>query len=179
MNSEAQRFSELWDSFAASLRVRLEKEREKQPLSYSVCTLVLNDEKLDWNTDDNPCGRWLEELRKTEPEKADLILSIIMDDVKFSEPEKSNALTLADILGYGIIPFVLAMLGMLECIFLKASFVTTLITEIVIEVLAVLVYIFAPFGKKTSKTAIEKYVSQLDKFKGVIADILNRTPGAF
>lgn len=173
MTSEVNCFSQLWDGFAASFRQRLEKEREKQPLSYSVCTLLLNDEKLVWNTDDSPCGQWLENLRKTEPQKADLILSIIMDDVKFSEPSQKNSLKLADILGFGLIPLLVALAAMAICILLKLPFVITLIAELVMELIAIMVYCVSPFRKKSGKAVVEQYASQLDKFKRVISEIVS------
>ena len=173
MAGELSRFSELWNGFAESFRKRLEKEREKQPLSYSVCTLLLNDEKLCWNSDDNPCGQWLENLRRTQPQKADLILSIIMDDVKLNDSSQKKGITLADILGYGLIPLVLALAAMGICILLKLPFVITLVAEIVVELIAILVYFVSPFRKKSSKSVVEKYVVQLDKFKRVISEIVS------
>ena len=173
MADELNRFSELWDGFAASFRKRLETEREKQKLSYSVCTLLLNDEKLCWNTDDNPCGQWLEDLRNTQPQKADLILSIIMDDVKLSDTGNDKHLTVTDIIGCGVIPFVLAMVTMMICNFMKLPFVTTIISEIVIELVAIISYLLSPLSKKSGKAVIDKYTAQLDKYKRVISEIVS------
>lgn len=180
MGNEIDRFGTLWDGFCASLSERLEKERQKQMLSYSVCTLLLNDEKLCWNAADDPCGKWLEELQNTEPVKADLILSIIMDDVKFSEPEKENPLTLTDVLGAGVIPLVLSLTAMALCLgVFHTSFVVTLLIELCVEIAALLVFFLSPLGKAKPKSAVNDYVAQLDKYKGVITGILSREPGEF
>ena len=173
MAGEVKRFTELWDSFAVSYRERLEKEREKQPLSYSLCTLLLNDEKLIWNTDDSPYGQFLEDLRKKEPQKADLILSIIMDDMNLSEPSQEKKLTLADLLGFGLVPLLIALAAMCVCCLLKQPFVITLIAEIAVELIAIFVYYVSPFRKKDGKAVVEKYTAQLDKYKSVISEIVS------
>lgn len=49
----------------------------------------------------------------------------------------------------------------------------TLVAEIVVELIAILVYFVSPFRKKSSKSVVEKYVVQLDKFKRVISEIVS------
>lgn len=177
MSNEIDQFTTLWDSFSASVRSRLEEECKKQPLSYSICTLILNDEKLSWSTDDNPFGQWLEELRKTKPVKADLILSIIMDDMKFSEPDKKSPITLRTILGVGVIPLVLALAAMWLCsVCFHTSFAVTLAVELGVEIAALLAFFLSPFSKSSTKSQIDIYVAQLDKYKRVITEILVNEP---
>lgn len=141
-NQDTIKFVSLWDLFISPLRKSLMREREKQPLSYSVCSLILNDEKLIWADPESPQGNWLSEYTNRDPVNGNLILSITMDDVKFSEydEKKKNRITAADILGFALIPLLLAALGGLLAVLLHASYVVMSVSILSPELTAILIY---------------------------------------
>lgn len=167
--SETAEFEKNWDSFTHSVKARFDSE--KGTLSYSICTLLLNDEKACWTSEDSSCGKWLADLRSSDPVKADLILSIIMNDVKLREPEKQSAVSLEDILFCCIIPLAAAYAAFGVCKLLKTSNLVTLIAELVLE-LVLVIFLIPKRLRKSASSPADMYLSQLDKFKGVISGIL-------
>lgn len=173
MNNKAAEFGMLWDNFINSLRERLLEERKKKPLSYSICSLVLNDEKLSWGNDRSECGKWMNTYRDSDPVNGDLIFGIIMDNVKFHKPEEKNGFSLISFLREIVIPFVLAMAGFTLSTVLRAPVWVRFAATLIPEFAGFFVFGFLLPAPKSSVSEVDDYISQIGKFKGVIADILN------
>ena len=174
-NQDIINFVSLWDMFIGSLRKSLMREIEKQPLSYSICSLILINEKLTWTDPESPQGNWLSGYTNKDPVKGNLILNITMEDVKFSEydEKKKNRITAADIFGFAVIPLLAAAIGCLISLLLHAGFLVISASIILPELIALMIYSLIRSKKKSSVSEVDRYIGQLDKYKGIIAGILD------
>lgn len=172
MTQYAAEFGALWDRFIYSLRARLVKERETQPLTHSVCSLILNDEKLCWGTDYNECGKWLNDYREKDPINGELIFSIIMDNVKFSTFEEKKRVSFYSVLKDYILPIALAAIGLIISAVLDAPVWARFAATLLPEFAGFLIGFMMP-PAKSPVSVVDDYIMQIAKFKNVITDILN------
>lgn len=166
-----QQFEKLWGDFIASFKGRLLAQSEKQEISFPLAKLILQETVLCWSSDFTTNSKWLNELLKDQPQKGRLVKEILINDLKLSEvtAEKRNP-NLTKI----AVPFGSALAGFALAKILKWGLIGTAgLTLIPAAVSLPIVNSYLQEMKHiSSEEIINKYVSQLDKYKASIISVL-------
>ena len=172
MNNQQEKFESLWSDFIALVKGRLLTTANKQTLSTSLANLILADAASSWGSDYEINGRWVKEIREQEPKKAELILEVLLNDLKFSDVRIKGVLP--DYCNY-LIPTIGAIVGYAASHYWGASKLWQVVSTVAPAVLlypAVKVY-----RKNQELSNIEnitnQYIEQLEKYKNSIISILS------
>lgn len=170
--TDKERFESLWNDFIILVKGKLITTSSTQRLSTPLANLILSEAASVWGSEYELCGKWLSQFTEREPQKAELIRNIALNDMKFSDtPERKEISYQYNI----IIPAIGAMVGLGISYFVGASKWVQAISTIAP---AVLLYpAVKSFGKQQnnvnkSKT-IEELIGQLDKYKNSILAVLS------
>lgn len=82
-----QQFEKNWNSFLASLRGNLSREKN---LSYPAAETALESARTDWIAPDTVYGRWFMKVEKENPQIAKVISDILSRDMKFAKQQQSK-----------------------------------------------------------------------------------------
>ena len=80
-----EQFDKQWSLFITHVKGQVKKRSQKGIPTFSQMNVILKDCALDWDSNDNLCGRWLANLKKEMPEKSELIRQILVEDMHFRE----------------------------------------------------------------------------------------------
>lgn len=164
-------FLKNWDKFRVRIKGQIMVQANKGVFTYSSLNLVLADCAEFWDSHNFEGGRWLIELEKAFPEKADLVKTILLKDMKFSEESevysKNNFLQYAVPVGSAAVGFSLSrMMG--------ASNVVQAISTVTPAAVAfpITKSIVNSMDDKKQKEAIDSYIAQLEKYRLSIESIV-------
>ena len=107
--TEKEKFEALWADFLALVRGKLITTANKQNLSTPLANLILSDAASSWGSEYERNGKWLNQFKETEPEKAQLVCDVLLRDMAFADIEEKN--DLPDFYNYAI-PAVGACIGL-------------------------------------------------------------------
>lgn len=172
MNTEKEKFESLWTDFITLVKGKLISAANKQALSTPLANLILSDAALSWNSDYEINGRWLNNMKEVEPQKAELLTEILLTDMKFSDVYiKSD---LPGIYNY-VIPAVGAGIGYAVSMTFNFGKITQVATTVIPAVLLFpAVKNFRNRMKESNKeSSIRDYIMQLEKYKNSILSILS------
>jgi len=85
---KSEEFKKIWNQFMRKLQGRIIKETKRQPMSFELLEIILEDTKLCWESSYEASGRWLKNLADTDKNKADKIKYILLKDMKFHKVEQ-------------------------------------------------------------------------------------------
>ena len=170
--TEKDKFESLWANFIALVKGKLISTAAKQKLSYPLAKLILTEAALSWSSDYELNGKWLDNLKKTSPEKAALVSDVLLNDMSFTEMETTGELSPYYNL---IIPAIGAGAGYAVSAYLGWSRIYQAVSTIAP---AVMLYPAVNMWRKTKnetskERTIEGYIQQLDKYKNSIVSILS------
>lgn len=171
MENDYNTFGKLWDDFIASYKGKLIHDSNIQGLSFSLAKLLLEESCLGWVSGSEMNARWLDNLYKESPRKAELIKEIITKDIALIElpnnADSNNAYKYVVPACAGIAGYALAKL-------LAFGALGTALTTIIPACIAHPIVKGRIAAKKDSKkqTDIDEYVRQLDKYKKAIEAVL-------
>lgn len=175
MKSDVEKFEDSWKIFIANITGELKECIKKSKLTLSYANILLRDVSLDWKSDITMTGVWLDKYSKDNYEKAKKIEEILTKEITFekieeSENDKSSksiniiAPLVGGTVGYGVGRAISKNSLLLKTATTGIGVVTTLCA--------------INNSNKTNKDndeedKIKKYVSQLDKYKLKVIDIIN------
>lgn len=171
-NTDREKFDSLWNDFIALVKGKLINSASKQKLSVPLANLILSDAASTWTSEYEINGKWLYGFAEREPQKADLIREILMNDMKFGDVEMRRELSNGI---YYIVPAIGAIAGLSISYFSGASKVIQAISTIAP---AILLYPAVKlFGKQQAETNVQKNIEdimqQLEKYHNSILSILS------
>ena len=171
-NTDKERFESLWADFVTLVKGKLISTANIQTLSIPLANLILHDAASSWNSDYEINGKWLSDFKNREPQKAELVYDILLNDMKFSEIEIRKEFP--NYYNY-LIPTVGAIAGLGISYFSGASKIIQTVSTIAP---AVLLYpAVKMFGKQQNETNkkknIDVFMQQLEKYKNSILTILS------
>ena len=170
--TEKEKFESLWSDFVALVKGKLITTSAKQKLTTPLANLILADAASSWGSEYELNGKWLSKLKETDPQKAELVQQVLLNDLKFTEIETKGALP--DYYNY-VIPAVGACAGLALSMSLGCSKIVQAIATLVPAALlypAVTNYRSQAIASNTEKD-IAGYLQQLDKYKNSVISILS------
>lgn len=170
--TEKDRFESLWGDFIALVKGKLISTAAKQKLSTPLANLILSDATSSWNSEYDINGKWLSDLKKTNPKEAELVREILLDDIHFEEMDVKGELPLY--YNY-VIPAVGACAGCAISMYLGyGKLIQAASTVIPAALLYPAVNTFRNRMKETNKDkCIEGYIAQLEKYKNSVISVLS------
>lgn len=171
-NTDKERFESLWNDFVILVKGKLITTSNTQRLSTPLANLILSDAASSWGSEYELCGKWLSQFAEREPQKAELIRNITLNDMKFSDiserKEISNQYNI-------IVPAIGAIAGLGISYFMGAA---KWVQAISVIAPAVLLYpAVKSFAKQKNdinkKNTIDELMGQLDKYKNSILSVLS------
>lgn len=170
--TEKEKFEALWADFLALVRGKLITTANKQNLSTPLANLILSDAASSWGSEYERNGKWLNQFKETEPEKAQLVCDVLLRDMAFADIEEKN--DLPDFYNYAI-PAVGACIGLAMSMYAGCG---KLIQAISTIAPAALLYPAVKTFRNSMHTAnqeknIDSYMLQLEKYKNSIVSILS------
>jgi len=171
-NTDKEKFESLWNDFIILVKGKLITTSNTQRLSTPLANLILSDAASAWGSEYELSGKWLSQFAEKDPQKAELIRDIVMNDMKFSDiSEKKEISNQYNI----IIPAIGAIAGLGISFFAGA---TKLVQAISTIAPAVLLYpAVKSFGKQQNeinkKNTIDELMVQLDKYNNSILSVLS------
>lgn len=171
-NTDKEKFDSLWSDFIALVKGKLINTANEQKLSIPLANLILSDSASIWFSDYEINGKWLSSFAEREPQKAELIQDILMNDMKFINIEMKKELSDGI---YYLIPAIGAIAGLGISYFSGASKIVQAISTIAP---AVLLYpAVKKYGKQKEESNKEKnlaaLIQQLNKYYNGIMSILS------
>ncbi|MBQ2885106.1 MAG: hypothetical protein IJE43_15330 [Alphaproteobacteria bacterium] len=172
MNQQQEKFESLWSDFIALVKGKLLTTANKQTLSISLANLILTDAASSWGSDYEINGRWIKEIRMLDPKKAELILEVLLNDLKFSDVRIKGVLP--DYCNY-LIPTIGAFVGYAAGNYWDVSKLWQVVSTIAP---AVLLYPAVKSYRENQQLSnnenlINQYIEQLAKYKNSIISILS------
>ena len=170
--TEKEKFQSQWTDFIALFKGKLIEASNKQTLSVNIARLILSDAASSWFSEYEISGRWLQRYAQEEPQKAELIRSILENDMTLQEIDKKSELPMyCDI----ILPLATAGIGLAASYYLGyGKLVQACSTVIPGSLMYPAVKRFRNTQIKNNKQyAIDQYVSQLEKYYNSIISILS------
>lgn len=172
MNKQQEKFEHLWSDFIALVKGKLLTTASKQTLSISLANLILTDAASSWGSDYEINGRWVKDIKMQDPQKAELILEILLNDLKFSDVRIKG--TLPDYYNY-LIPTIGAFVGYAAGSYWDFSKLWQAVSTIVP---AVLLYPAVKSYRNNQQLSnneylVNQYIEQLIKYKNSIISILS------
>ncbi len=170
--TEKEKFESLWSDFVALVKGKLMTTSTKQKLTTPLANLILADAASSWGTEYEINGKWLSKLKETEPEKAELVRDILLNDIKFNDIDTKS--DLPDYYNY-VIPAVGACAGLAISMYVGCGKLVQAISTITPAVLLYpAVKTFRSSMHTTSQNKnIDNYILQLEKYKNSIVSILS------
>lgn len=164
-------FMKNWNKFRSRLQGKMMLQADKGVFTLSMLNLVLAECVEFWDSRHFEGGRWLDELEKALPEKADMVRTILLKDMRFAEESdgstQNNFLQYAVPAGSAIVGFSLAkVMGTTEVI----QAVCTIVPAAVAFPLTKNIIRAVDSNKK--KEMIKNYLAQLEKYRLSIENIL-------
>lgn len=170
--TEKEKFEALWADFLALVRGKLITTANKQNLSTPLANLILSDAASSWGSEYERNGKWLNQFKASEPEKAQLVHDVLLRDMTFADIEEKN--DLPDFYNY-VIPAAGACLGLAISMYAGCGKLIQAISTIVPAALlypAVKTYRGNMHDANKEKN-INNYMQQLEKYKNSIVSILS------
>lgn len=172
MNKQQEKFESLWSEFIALVKGKLLMTANKQTLSTSLANLILTDAASSWGSDYEINGRWVKELKMQDSQKAELILDVLLNDLKFSDVRIKDVLP--DYCNY-LIPTIGAFVGYAAGGYLDFSKLLQIVSTIAP---AVLLYPAVKSYRNNqqlsnNESLVNQYIEQLTKYKNSIISILS------
>lgn len=170
--TEKEKFESLWSDFIALVKGKLITTSSNQKLTTPLANLILADAAASWGSEYEINGKWLSKLKETEPEKAELVREILLNDIKFNEIDTKSELP--EYYNY-VIPAVGACAGLAISMYLGWSKIIQAVSTVLPAVLlypAVNTY-RSRIGAANAENYIENYIQQLDKYKNSVISILS------
>ena len=170
--TDKDRFESLWGDFIALVKGKLISTAAKQKLSTPLANLILSDAASSWNSEYDINGKWLSDLKKTNPKEAEMVREILLDDIHFEEMDVKGELPLY--YNY-VIPAVGACAGCAISMYLGyGKLIQAASTVIPAALLYPAVNTFRNRMKETNKDkCIEGYIAQLEKYKNSVMSVLS------
>lgn len=170
-NSFYEGFEKNWDKFRSRLQGKIMVQINKGVFNLPSLNLALADCIEFWDSRHSEGGRWLDELEKALPDKANMVREILLKDMRFAEESdggtQNNFLQYAVPAGSAIVGFSLAkVMGATEVI----RAVCTIVPAAVAFPLTKNIISMADCNKK--KEMIKNYLAQLEKYRLSIESIL-------
>lgn len=169
--TEKERFEALWADFLALVRGKLITTANKQNLSTPLANLILSDAASSWGSEYELNGKWLNQFKATEPEKAQLIQDVLLRDMMLADIEEKN--DLPEFYNY-VIPAAGACLGLAISMYSGCGKLIQAISAIAPAALlypAVKTFRGSMHDANKEKK-IDNYMQQLEKYKNSILSIL-------
>lgn len=172
MNKDLEKFESLWNDFITLVKGKLLTTANTLSLSTPVANLILTEAKSSWGSDCEIYGRWIMNIRRENPEKAELISEILLKDLKFSDICAKSVLP--DYCNY-LIPTIGAFIGYTVGGALDFSKLWQTVSTIVP---AVLLYPAVKSYRNNQQLlnneyTVNQYIEQLEKYKNSIISILS------
>ena len=170
-NSFYDDFMKNWEKFRTRLQGQVMMQAKKGILNHASLNLILADCTEFWDSDHSEGGRWLNELEKAFPQKAELVRNILLNDMKFTEEadagSKNGILQLAVPVGSAAAGFSLS----------KLMGASTLIQAVCTVVPAAVAFpltknIVGTLDDNKRKDVIGRYIAQLEKYRLSIESIV-------
>lgn len=171
MGSDLNTFERLWDDFIASYKGKLIHDANIQGLSFSLAKLLLEESCLGWLTGTEMNARWLDNLYKESPQKAEFIKEIIINDITLTEVSNNSASN--KVYKY-LIPACAGGAGYALAKYIEFGTLGTALTTIIPACILYPV-VKGRMGAKNDRQKqadIDEYVRQLDKYKKAIEAVL-------
>lgn len=170
--TEKEKFESLWTDFIILVKGKLISTASKQKLSTPLANLILSDAASSWNSEYEINGRWLNDLKKNDSPKAELVGDILLNDMHFDEIETKRELP-----AYFnfVIPVFGACTGCAVSMYLGYGKLVQAASAIIP---AVLLYpAVNTYRNRTNETNkdkyIENYITQLEKYKNSVVSVLS------
>lgn len=164
------KFEDMWKDFTSALHGRLIRIINKQKLSNALANLNLAEVATTWESSCEVNGRWLMELRKTDEERAQLVLDIIRE-MKFAEIEDKKPMSQAFDF---ILPLSGAAVGFACSWYFEASKIIQAVATILpaVAILPAVKTVRKQQIDAISTETVNQYMGQLGKFHDSIASVL-------
>jgi len=166
-----QIFDEEWKRFGDKLRGKLMTGLSNRTLTLGYANVFLKEESLVWFDKYERSGNWLTLFGNENPEKAEIIVNILKQDLGFNKEIKEE--TNYKFIKYAI-PAAAAVVGGGLAHELSGKLLTQLMGA---AVPAVVLYPVATeleknYGKDGKKKLIEDYILQLEKYRTSIRNVI-------
>ncbi|MCH5185007.1 MAG: hypothetical protein J1F64_02665 [Oscillospiraceae bacterium] len=164
-------FLKNWDKFISRLKGEIMMQANKGVFTFSYINLILADCTGFWDSSHSEGGRWLIELEKAFPDKAELVRTILLNDMRFSEEsgniQKNNILRYAVPIGSAVVGFSLSnMMGASKIVKAICTIAPAAVTVPITN------NILSGMDDSRTKSIINRYISQLEKYRISIESIL-------
>lgn len=164
------KFDGVWDEFITTFKSQLLKASDSVITEHNYVRLLLENSKSIFYDNTSRCGKWLEDIGKENPEKAEMIRKIIDKDMDI-DPVKSEELSSSFKLAVPVVG------GVAGYAIAKASHATTLglVLSTAIPLAALYpvgAYCVNRYNMLKRESVIPGYVSQLDKYRKGIESVL-------
>ena len=168
---EYESFEKCWKQFAIQLQGKMMIEAKKGVVTTASFNLILASIIDFWDSRYCEGGRWLDNYEKKYPKKAELIRSILLEDMKFKEEAKG--LSNNDFLKY-VVPVGSAAAGFVVSKIIGTSSMVQTVCTIAPAVVAypVTTNLLDNITSSNKKELIQIYMNQLEKYKLSIESIL-------
>lgn len=170
-NTNQTEFEALWKKFVIRLKGKILRRWEKRSLSASELKLLLVEAALGWDSGEDEGGRWLRGYTKEHPAEGELIRTILVEDMRFTEipPQKE----LPESMTY-ILPAAGAVVGLSVATYFRANWAVKAASAIAP---GMLIYPAAKAVQgssqaKNRQNVIDGYIAQLDKYKQSVLSVL-------
>lgn len=171
-NTDLERFKTLWDHFITRLHGQMLHATVKQHLTGPMMQLMLADGVDFWDSRQQEGGRWLDQYETANPQKGARIRSILVKDMSFSIEE--DAKSRAGILKLAL-PLGSAAAGLLVSHLSGASAAIRIISTVAPTVVSypIAVSLIDAQNSSTSKSLIQNYLNQLEKYRQSVESVLS------
>lgn len=170
--TEKEKFESLWTDFIALVKGKLISTAAKQKLSTPLANLILSDAASSWNSDYEINGKWLSNLKDTDPKKAELVCDVLISDMHFVGMDIKEELP--TYYNY-VIPAVGAFAGCAISMYMGYGKLVQAASTIIPAVLLYpAVTTFRNRMNEINKdNCIEGYIAQLEKYKNSVLSVLS------
>lgn len=170
-NSYYNDFKKNWDKFIVRLQGQLITQAKNGVFTPASSNLILADSIGFWDSRHSEGGRWLDGFEKEYPQKAEMVRNVLLNDMKFVE--NSADASKQDYLRY-IIPMGSAAAGFTISKIAGANAIVQAVCTIAPAVVAypVASNVLHAADNNRKKEMIQNYLSQLDKYRISIENIL-------
>lgn len=170
--TEKEKFESLWTNFIVLVKGKLISTAAKQKLSTPLANLILSDAAASWNSDYEINGRWMSSLKGLDPQKAERVREVLLNDMHFDDVETKRELPAY--YSY-IIPVVGACAGYGVSMYLECSKIVQAASTIIpLALLFPAVNLLRNRMNESAKEqCVESYIAQLEKYKNSVVSILS------
>lgn len=165
-------FEKQWGKFLTTVKGKLVRESKTQKITYPLLNLLLQDVRLNWDSEFEENGRWLKGYKKANPEAGERIQHILLKKMAFTEitQKKDNS----QLMNY-VVPVIGAAAGIGISTILHANLAIKAVSTVVPAVAMYAATKSVGMSKTASDTTqlIDQYMAQLDTFKAEILCVLS------